>query len=327
MAGSVAWLDHYSADAPRGKDSPDGYAALAHSTADTAQISAVVDVPAGTGMLLTTVPSSMSAVVATTPSSMPLNTPPHVIPRRVIPASPTMQKAGSTPSCGPSAIAPSQAVVLFVPAVLPMQPLVPVAMRMQMASDMHVSCGRPPFGEQHRFHEEVDKTGILSPDRRMFKKVSFAGRLSVITEDRVRHAGIQHYAMQFVGGELSNADGVGFILAAKLPCCKNIQRIVAVFANRTGRICVRGHAELFRSEVWVRPLEVGCWVGVSINLDTMTAEFTVWSVGADSPSRATLEFGRTLNMLRDKIPTLPMVSCGYFGCVLKNAGVTVRLGS
>ena len=31
---------------------------------------------------------------------------------------------------------------------------------------------------------------------------------------------------------------VGFILSSDLPCTKNIQKIVSVFANRTGRICV-----------------------------------------------------------------------------------------
>lgn len=30
---------------------------------------------------------------------------------------------------------------------------------------------------------------------------------------------------------------VGFILSSDLPCTKNIQKIVSVFANRTGRIC------------------------------------------------------------------------------------------
>ena len=31
---------------------------------------------------------------------------------------------------------------------------------------------------------------------------------------------------------------VGFILSSDLPCTKNIQKIVSVFANRTGRICI-----------------------------------------------------------------------------------------
>ena len=31
---------------------------------------------------------------------------------------------------------------------------------------------------------------------------------------------------------------VGFILSSDLPCTKNIQKIVSVFANRTGRICL-----------------------------------------------------------------------------------------
>lgn len=37
--------------------------------------------------------------------------------------------------------------------------------------------------------------------------------------------------------QVTRTSKVGFILSSDLPCTKNIQKIISVFANRTGRIC------------------------------------------------------------------------------------------
>ncbi|CAE7745379.1 Ppm1l, partial [Symbiodinium microadriaticum] len=125
----------------------------------------------------------------------------------------------------------------------------------------------PSFGRLHKFHPETARMGKLVPDGRTFTKEQFMGRLSVITEDRVQTHGVIKYAVQFCSGDLSSADGVGFIFSNKLPCPKNIQKIVSIFANKTGRICVRAHAEVVRSEIGVKPLELGDWIELEMDLD------------------------------------------------------------
>lgn len=184
-----------------------------------------------------------------------------------------------------------------------------------------------PFGMLHRFHRETETMGDLSADAREFKKEFFSGRLSVITEDQIHSKGIMHYCVQFTGGELSAADGVGFILSSKLPCPKNIQRIVSIFANRLGRICIRAQSEVIRSDVGVRPMEIGDWVAVTVNLDESVAEFAVWPGGGGQPSRATFHFGNALDTMRARIPGIPKTTSGYFACVVKHVGVSVKLGS
>mmetsp|Transcript_34185 Transcript_34185/g.106366 ORF Transcript_34185/g.106366 Transcript_34185/m.106366 type:complete len:356 (+) Transcript_34185:1-1068(+) len=185
----------------------------------------------------------------------------------------------------------------------------------------------PPFGQLHRFHEEIKATGHLSEDGRHFTKEQFKGRLSVITEDEVHSQGVHKYVVTFTGGELSSADGVGFIFSSKLPCPKNIQRIVSIFANRTGRICVRAHSEVVRSDIGVKQLEIGDTVAVTIDLDRQIAEFAVWPAAGGRPSTASVAFGAMLQTLRKQLPSLAQTTCGYFACVVKHVGVQVALGS
>ncbi|CAJ1434509.1 unnamed protein product [Effrenium voratum] len=101
---------------------------------------------------------------------------------------------------------------------------------------------------------------VLSADARTFTKNANKGRLSIVCENRVHFKGVVRYAVQFTEGELCSADGVGFILSSDLPCTKNIQRIISVFANRTGRICVRVHEEVERCKQRVKCLELGDWL-------------------------------------------------------------------
>lgn len=185
----------------------------------------------------------------------------------------------------------------------------------------------PLWGTQHRFHSEAMETGALSRDGRQLTKQSFCGRLSVITEDAVHSRGVHRYAFQFTAGPISSADGVGFIFAPGLPCCKNIQRIVSIFVNRGGRICVRARSEVVRSDMGLRALNIGDWVVVTVDLEALIATFAVWPAGGGPLSSATVNFGKMLAGLEARLPALHAASCGYFACVLKNAGVTVTLGS
>jgi len=185
-----------------------------------------------------------------------------------------------------------------------------------------------PFGSRHRLHHEAITWGDVSDDHREFVKKEFMGLLSVVTEDQLHHGGLVRYAAQFTQGELSNADGVGFILSSKLPSPKNIQKIVSIFANRTGRICVRAHSEVVRCDVSVKRIHVGDWVSVAIDLDRQTAAFTVWPSGGGAPSSAMVDFEAILDAKRRTMKSLPKkASCGYFACVVKHTGVGVRLGS
>mmetsp|Transcript_8435 Transcript_8435/g.21703 ORF Transcript_8435/g.21703 Transcript_8435/m.21703 type:complete len:468 (+) Transcript_8435:102-1505(+) len=204
---------------------------------------------------------------------------------------------------------------------------VPVPMSMPVMPKMPEHEPRIPFGTHHRFHHETITTGDVSEDHREVVKKEFMGRLSVITEDQVHHGGILRYAVQFSEGELSNADGVGFIFSSKLPCPKNIQKIVSIFVNRTGRICLRAQSDVIRCDMCVRRIHIGDWVSAVVDLDRRTAEFTVWPSRGGAHSSATLDFGAMLDAKRRTMPSLPKAACGYFACVVKNIGVGIRLGS
>lgn len=235
--------------------------------------------------------------------------------------------SGGCATMAPAALcSPPPPLGMLTQALAAPQPLVPPGYNVG-AQAPHVSPFRPPCGVAHRFHAEAASTGCLSEDGREFTKLSFSGRLSVITEDQVHSRGVLRYALQFTGGELASADGVGFIFSPKLPCCKNIQKIVSIFANRTGRICLRAHAEVIRSDIAVRPPEIGDWVTVTVDLDNENAEFAVWPAQGGLPSTAVMHYRAALESLRPRIPNLPRTSYGYFACVVKQAGVSMRLGS
>jgi hypothetical protein len=184
----------------------------------------------------------------------------------------------------------------------------------------------PAFGYLHRFHPKAALVG-LSPDLRTFTKLQSKGRLSIISENQIRYSGVHRYTVRFTAGELSNADGVGFIFSTELPCPKNIQKIVSVFANRTGRICIRAHSEVERCDVSVKPLELGDWLEVVSNLDKRTITFSVWPADGGSSSTATVDFGETLDLIRMSSPNIPRNPCGYLAAVVKHVGVSVSLAS
>jgi len=184
----------------------------------------------------------------------------------------------------------------------------------------------PPLGNRHRFHMETNKWGSLVDDGRCFTKTLFDGRLSVVTEGEVHSRGLLQYAACFQEGELSSADGLGFVFSRRLPCPKNIQKIVSIFVNRSGRICLRAHTKVVRFDAGVKRLEVGDWVSVTIDLRECTAEFTVWPAKkGEAPTSACLAYGFALQT--NVVSTADVPSCGYFACVVKNVGVSVCLGS
>jgi hypothetical protein len=188
----------------------------------------------------------------------------------------------------------------------------------------------PPCGYSHTFHREVRCMGSVSEDFRRFTKEGFEGRLSVVSESRVHDGGIHRYMVQFASGNLSKADGVGFVFSPTLPCKKNIQRIVSIFINQRGRICMRVCEDILRASARVRALKCGDWVEMVMDLDRHTVSFSVWSEqSAVSSPVAEFDFGRRLEAFYGKTcsPNIPDLSTGYFACVIKNEGVTVALGT
>jgi len=184
----------------------------------------------------------------------------------------------------------------------------------------------PVFGNQHRFHQKNTSMGVLSPDSRTFTKCSNKGRLSIVCENRVHFSGVVRYAVQFTEGELCSADGVGFILSSDLPCTKNIQKIVSVFANRTGRICVRVHEDVTRCHQRVKCLELGDWLEVISDLEQQQVTFVVWPQDQSAPTWATISFGDVLQKVKGRT-AVPRSPCGYLAVVMKHLGVSVNLAS
>jgi len=185
-----------------------------------------------------------------------------------------------------------------------------------------------PFGAQHRFHDETSAMGWLSADARHYTKMGYEGHLSIVTENRVHSAGLLRYAVQFTAGKMSSADGVGFIFSPSLPNTKNIKQIVSIFANSAGRICFRAGGEVFRSRMSLQPLAIGDWIELSVDLDSMVAYFrTVSSVTDRQSSQASFPFGGIFKNLKKSGYLVPDSPNGYFACVVRNLGVSVKLGS
>lgn len=191
------------------------------------------------------------------------------------------------------------------------------------------------FGDKHHIHESMRQSGHLSKDARQFTKTKFDGRLSVVTEDRVQTSGIHRYLVQFTEGELSSADGLGFVFSSVLPCPKNIQRITSIFVNRAGRFCMRAKRVVRRSDISVKQLELGDWIELTVDLNAQTAHCTVWPKEGPKSVSEKFAFGQMLtNFMNEEVvsgerftSTQSECSAGYFGCLVKNVGVTVTFGS
>jgi len=164
------------------------------------------------------------------------------------------------------------------------------------------TCRQPPFGELHMFHRETLQFCGADPDLRVFAKGNcFHGRLSVVTESKVRNGGVHRYMVQLAGGNLSRADGIGFVFSRRLPCTKDIQKIASIYLNQHGEVGLRLFSKLDKAKEHVAPLEIGDWIEMSVDLDNNVADFGVWRWRTDSwppvlhlASAAGIDFGSIL---------------------------------
>lgn len=232
-----------------------------------------------------------------------------------------------------SAYPMSQSMVCMVPvhgnpalvSCLPFQ--VPPVAPVRPSNNQQYFAEGPAFGNLHHFHLESRGTGELSEDCRTFTKKEYQGRLSVITEAEMHSSGISRHVIQFTKGELSAADGVGFVFSRTLPCPKNIKRITSMFVNRSGRICLRGGSNVVRSNTSVSKLRVGDWIEMTVDLQKMVASFVVWPASGMCPSSAVFAFGSALNDLNIQVSRPGQPVCGYLACVVQNLGVTMAFRS
>lgn len=193
----------------------------------------------------------------------------------------------------------------------------------------------PPFGMLHSFHKEVRGFGWASADLRQFTKgQDYEGRLSVISGSEVQRGGVQSYLMQFSYGELTKADGIGFVFASRVPCAKNIQKIVSVFVNQRGRICMRVFGDILKAKKHVRALQVGDWIEMVIDLENSIATFKVWPYEmvasgymTEPESVAEFHYGKRLAQAQQLSAKPVKLNVGHFACVIQNVGVTVSMGS
>jgi len=181
--------------------------------------------------------------------------------------------------------------------------------------------GGPCFGKLHRFHRSMASMGVVSSDFRSFTKTQNKNRLSIACEDKIHERGVARYAVQFTSGELSNADGVGFILSGVLPCTRNIQSIVSLFVNRTGRICVRMKQDVERISARVKAIELGDWLEVIADLEQKMLTFVVWPQAGGEPSAVTVGLQKLVAKAAQRLP------CGHLAVVVKHVGVSVTLAS
>ncbi|CAE7387475.1 unnamed protein product [Symbiodinium natans] len=178
------------------------------------------------------------------------------------------------------------------------------------------SCSGAPH--QHRFHAR-GKAEIFAEDRRSFLKKQ-KGRLSLVSEDRVHKQGVERYQVSFLSGELSRADGVGIIFSQSLPKTSDIQQIVSLFLNRTGRLCSRVNQRVTRIASTLPQIELGDVIEVENDIDMRCARFTIWSARGADPSTATVSYGQVADQLTS-VQGQPIP--GHLAVVVKHPGVSV----
>jgi hypothetical protein len=164
------------------------------------------------------------------------------------------------------------------------------------------------------WHTSANRSGTIEKSGKLFTKTKYHGRLSLVTEDVVKVGGIHHYACTYVGGDVSPADGVGFLFGTSLPTTQNIQKVESVFVNKHGIVCSRTRWGVSREQIKLAPLVVGAHIGVSIDLDMKQALFRLEKDG--EVSSVVCDFGQV-------VPQGPV--SGYFGAVVKHSGVSIEL--
>lgn len=166
------------------------------------------------------------------------------------------------------------------------------------------------------------KTEDFSEDCRSFTKRQKGRRLSLVSENQVHHRGTVCYIIAFTAGDLSRADGVGIIFSQGLPRSSDIQKIISVFLNRTGRICSRINQRVTRLASSLPQIEVGDILEVVNNMDMYTLTFTVWAK-AGTEFRATISYSEVAIAMGFEGKPVP----GHLAVVVKNPGVSVSLFS
>lgn len=166
------------------------------------------------------------------------------------------------------------------------------------------------------------KAEAFSEDCRSFTKRQRGHRLSLVSENQVHLQGSERYVIAFTAGELSRADGVGIIFSLRLPRSSDIQKIISVFLNRTGRICSRINQRVTRIASSLPQIEVGDILEVVNNLDMNSLTFTVWTK-AGHEFTAAISYSEVAIAMGYEGRPVP----GHLAVVVKNPGVSVSLFS
>jgi hypothetical protein len=163
-----------------------------------------------------------------------------------------------------------------------------------------------------RWHSESSTMGVLSEDGRTFTKFEFDGRLSMLTDDKVKDSGVHRYLVHIDDNteNFSAADGFGFVFGDRLPCRKNIQKIDSIFINKRGQICTRVHNLPTVKHAETAPLDVGKFVDIVVDLDKLSIAFSVLDRDLLCLGSAAVEFGATTQITGKK---------GFFCAVVKHA--------
>ncbi|KFG49408.1 hypothetical protein TGFOU_208510 [Toxoplasma gondii FOU] len=166
-----------------------------------------------------------------------------------------------------------------------------------------------------QWHADAAKVGLLSNNGRRFWKKRKAGMISLVYENALRSSHVHAYRYDILQGNVSAADGAGFVFANRVPCGKNIQTLWSVFVNRQGTLCKRMGQNLVRlPPPGLKPLEAGTSVYLLVDLDCKVAVFQMrTAAGTETPPRVVA--------FQDMAETAGC-SQGYF-CVVIAAGDVV----
>nr|CAJ20569.1 hypothetical protein TgIb.0950 [Toxoplasma gondii RH] len=138
-----------------------------------------------------------------------------------------------------------------------------------------------------QWHADAAKVGLLSNNGRRFWKKRKAGMISLVYENALRSSHVHAYRYDILQGNVSAADGAGFVFANRVPCGKNIQTLWSVFVNRQGTLCKRMGQNLVRlPPPGLKPLEAGTSVYLLVDLDCKVAVFQMrTAAGTETPPR------------------------------------------
>ena len=166
------------------------------------------------------------------------------------------------------------------------------------------------------FHSDAVNCGDITDGGAKFTKTKYHGRLSMISEGIVHTNTTFNACIRFTEGDVSIADGIGFVFGQNLPCTKNIQMINSIFFNKRGQIAIRRKSEVHRLDRdQLAPLQINRPVVMHVDLINRHVTFYVPDSNGTTRTSTTVYFD-------DFWPGV--VPSGYICCVIKNQGVTVE---